>query len=183
MSSPPSLYERVLGDDFLRLDAAVQEFHRLQGRIEMHGAVRTFAPQSILARLIARGLGSPLQDAQGPIHFELDAQSVVERWTRHFPARTMTSVLEFVDGALVEKLGLARMQFELRVLEDGRLSMRLSRLRFAGIPCPHWLMPHVIAQEHGIDNKFHFIVRAALPWGAVVAQYEGHLTVPDGVHR
>lgn len=178
MSTLPSLYERVLGEDFVRLNAAVQAFHRLQGSIELHGVVRTFAPQSMLARLVARGLGSPLHDAQDPFRFELDAQPAVERWTRHFPNRTMTSVLEFADGVLVERLGLARMRFELQVLEDGRLSMRLSRLRFAGIACPRWLMPHVIAQEWGVDNLIHFKVRASLPWGDVVAQYEGHLSLP-----
>ena len=176
-----TLYEQAMGADFSRLAPAVQSFHRLQGRVELHGTVETFAPRSLLARLIARGLGTPVQASAGPIRFELDATPPRESWTRHFPAHTMTSVLELDGAHAVERLGLAHLRFELLAMPDGRLSMKLASMRFAGIPCPRWLMPRIVAQEHGTSNVLNFEVSAALAWGDVVAQYRGHLTLPAGV--
>ncbi len=59
--SRASLFERAMAEEFEQLDAAVQRFHRLAGRHCLVGEVRTQAPASWPARLLALCLGTPRQ--------------------------------------------------------------------------------------------------------------------------
>lgn len=102
------------------------------------------------------------------------------RWTRYFPGKTMTSHMRLQDGRVVEQLGAARLTFGLHE-SQGRLLMQLQGLRFAGVPCPRWLLPRIVAQETGNGELLEFKVSAALPWVGVVTHYEGHLRVPESM--
>ncbi|MBG9389173.1 DUF4166 domain-containing protein [Caenimonas aquaedulcis] len=175
--SEPSLYERVMGDSYQRLASPVRAFHRLSGRHVLTGEVRTHAPQTWLARLLAWGLGTPTTDGGGAIRFELDATPRAETWTRHFPAKTMTSTLRASGNSVVEHLGVSRLTFHLHE-QDTRLEMRLVRLRFLGLPCPRWLMPDIVAVESGEGSRFQFEVQARVPIAGLVARYAGHLMLP-----
>jgi hypothetical protein len=177
-SPEPSLYERVMGADFATLAPALQRFHRLAGHHVLLGVVETEPPASWLGRVLARGLGSPLQATTGAIRFELAAAPTLETWTRHFPSRTMRSRLQFDDGRVTERMGLARMTFKLEAI-DGRLHMRLQRLRFLGVPCPAWLRPRIVAEETGDGDSLHFRIEAGVPGLGRVVGYRGHLVVPS----
>ena len=135
MSSEASLYERVMGEPYAQLPAAVQRFHRLAGHHTLHGWVETHAPSTALARVLARLLGTPRSAGSGPLRFELLAGPQAETWTRHFPAHTMTSHMQLVGGRIEERLGAARLTFSLAAV-DGRLKMELAGMRFGGVPCP-----------------------------------------------
>lgn len=171
-----SLYEQVMGTAFAQLDAPVQAFHRTRGRRELHGQVRTEAPATFAARLLARCLGTPLVPSAGAIRFELDVQPSHETWVRHFPTNTMRSRMSLERGELTERLGLTRLRFGLAARE-GRLVMRLLGLRFLGIPCPRWALPRIVAEETGRDGRLYFEVRAALPLVGQVAGYTGYLVI------
>lgn len=172
------MYELAMGAGYSLLASEVQQFHRLSGKHKLRGQVEVHAPKSPLAKLLALLLGTPLAPSEGAITFELDAQPLAETWTRHFPAKTMRSRLQLIDGQLVEKLGAARMIFELSE-RDGQLNMHLRRLYFLGIPCLSSLMPRVIAEETGRDGRLHFHVRAEVPGIGLVASYQGYLTLPE----
>lgn len=174
----PSLYQAIMGDSFHQLSHPIRAFHRLRGSHVLHGWVRTEAPTSPFARLLALCLGTPMSPSEGAIRFELDAQPEREVWTRHFPAQTMTSCLSLTRGEITEKLGLARLHFDLEEA-DGRLVMRLKSLRFLGVPCPRWAMPVVIAEEEGAGGRLHFHVRASVPLIGQVAGYRGYLVVGE----
>jgi Domain of unknown function (DUF4166) len=169
-----SLYEQVLGENYARLPAAVQRFHRLSGHTVMHGWVETHTPDSWLARGLALCLGAPRSTSSGPLRFELQASPNTETWTRHFPTRTMSSRMRLVDGQVEERLGAARLTFNLTASKK-HLNMELVKMRFFGVPCPSGLLPQVVAQETGTADQFHFHVSAALPWIGVIASYRGHL--------
>jgi len=170
----PSLYQRVMGDRFELLPPAVQRFHRLAGRVVLHGRVRTDAPTSWLASVIAVVLGTPRRATEGVLRFELDAGPDLERWTRHFPLRTMSSRLCARAGRVEEQLGPVRLTFDL-IAGSESLRMRLVHLRVLGLPWPRWLMPQITAEESGRDDRLQFSVVAELPWAGTVASYRGHL--------
>ncbi|WP_349744081.1 DUF4166 domain-containing protein [Roseateles cavernae] len=172
-----SLYQRAMGSDFERLAPALQRFHSLSGDCRLQGMVQTEAPQGWIARILARTLGTPLQTSQGPIRFELRAAPHEECWVRHFPQQSMRSVLRLEQGRLIERLGLARLDFELTE-RKGELRMALCGLRFLGLPCPGWLCPEVLAEERGDGDRLHFHVRARLPGLGQVVAYQGHLELP-----
>lgn len=171
------MYEQVLGRDYARLPVAVQRFHRLAGHAELRGWVEIGAPASGLARFLAFCLGAPRSAGAGSLRFELDARPTTETWTRHFPTRTMRSRLQLVAGQVVERLGAARLSFRLSASEQ-QLSMTLVGMHFLGITCPRWLVPRVVAEETGTDDRFYFRVTAAVPVVGMVASYRGHLELP-----
>ncbi len=174
-----SIYESAMGERFGRLALAVQRFHRLSGRHVLYGEVKVHAPGSILAKLLARFLGTPLIAAEGPIRFELDAHPSMETWTRHFPANVLTSTLQLDGRYLVEKLGATHMTFELSD-SNGQLHLRLCRLKFLGIPCPTWLMPIIAAEESGSDDRLHFHVSVQVRTIGMIMRYQGHLLLAGG---
>lgn len=174
--TPQSMYESAMGPAFERLAEPVKAFHRTRGRRALHGWVRTEAPASLPARLLARCLGTPLSPSAGAIRFELDAAPTSEVWVRHFPDRTMQSRMRLVNGKLTERLGLSLLHFELAA-DEGRLVMHLRGLRFLGMPCPRWALPRIVAEEEGRDGRLYFTVRAALPLIGRVAGYSGHLVI------
>lgn len=173
------MYESAMGESFARLAMPLQQFHRLRGRYVLRGEVKVDAPASMLARLLARLLGTPLTASEGPITFELDADPQTETWTRRFPANVLTSQLELQDRDLVEKLRGTQMTFALTE-RDGQLHMHLHRLRFFGILCPAWLMPVIVAEESGVDGRVYFHVSVQAPYVGVVARYQGHLQLSSG---
>jgi hypothetical protein len=173
-AKPPSLYEQVMGERFERLAPALREFHRLAGRVRLHGEVHVEAPRSAVARWLAMALGTPRREGAGPIRFELDAVSASETWTRRFAGSTMVSRMHRFGGRLVERLGPATLAFSLDEL-DGRLVMALASMRFCGLPCPRWLGPRIVAEETGVDRRLHFDVSAHVPVVGLVTRYRGWL--------
>ncbi len=171
-----TLYEQVMGEEFTRLPAAVRRFHTLLGRHTLNGWVETAAPSTGFAKLLAWCLGTPQSETSGGIRFELEASPHSESWTRHFPQQTMTSRLYKMGPFVEEKLGKSTLHFRLLNTKAG-LKMELQSLRFLGVPCPKWLLPSIVAEEHGDQEKIHFEVRASLPVVGVVASYRGHLIV------
>ena len=169
-----SLYETVLGARYAELAPAVQAFHRITGRVVLHGEVETEPPASRVARWLAWCIRTPRTPTRGPIRFTLDAMPQQETWTRHFLRQTMRSTLSLHQGRVMERLGAVRLFFALEA-EHGALQMRLEGLRFLGIPCPAWLRPDVLAEETGNGDRFHFNVRASVPLLGVVAAYRGYL--------
>lgn len=178
MTETRSMYEQVMGAEFAKLGTSVQKFHRLAGYHELHGWVETMAPRSILAKLLALSLGSPMRMSQGPLRFELRAEPHCEIWTRFFPTQVMRSRLQRREREIVESLGAVRLTFELAATEK-RLVMRLLRLHFLGIRCPAWLAPRIVAEETGAGDQLQFRVEASLPFVGVVASYRGHLVLPN----
>jgi hypothetical protein len=108
--------------------------------------------------------------------YELTSDPAEETWTRYFPTQKMTSRMRLVAGHIEERLGSARLTFNLGATEE-RLSMQLAKMRFFGVPCPAWMMPRIVAEERGMDDKLHFHVTADLPVIGRVASYHGYLDV------
>jgi len=171
-----SMYGRVMGSAFQELHPALQAFHSYQGTHQFKGAAQTYAPEGFLARLLGRLLGTPCVAQQGPINFELQATPTCETWIRNYPQMTMSSTLRLVAGRVVEQLGAATLTFDLHA-DNGALEMKLVKMRFFHIPCPKWLMPRVVAREHGEGDMLHFDVRADLPFIGIVTRYTGSLSV------
>ena len=175
--SAASLYQRVMGSDFLQLPPAVQQFHSLHGNTVLSGWVDVRAPGTFVARCLARCLGAPLCDEQGSLRFELEADGASECWVRHFPRKTMQSRLESASEGIVEHLGAARLTFALRATPE-MLQMRLVGLHFLGVPCPRWLLPAVVAEETASPGRLHFRVQASMRVVGMVANYRGYLDLP-----
>jgi hypothetical protein len=140
--------------------------------------VETEEPANALGALLSRLLGAPRRRSRGALRFDLRVERDRQTWTRHFPHRSMRSSLRLHDKEVVETLGPVRLAFTLTE-EAGSLIMALRSMRFLGVPCPTWLLPHVDAREQGRDGQLHFHIRASLPWVGRVAGYRGWLQLPE----
>jgi hypothetical protein len=171
---PASLFEQLLGERYAALAPAVQRFHRQLGPTSLSGRVKTAAPATAVARLLAGWLGTPRGEADAPLRFERHATPEGETWTRHFETRTMVSRLSLRGALLDERVGPVGLTFQVSASE-GRLRMALVGLRALGLPWPRRLLPRVTAEESGSGDALHFEVHAWWPVIGTVAHYRGHL--------
>ncbi len=113
------------------------------------------------------------------LRFELRATATQEQWVRHFPGRTMRSILVpgGSSGLVAERLGPLTLVFAPKV-EDGALRLRLHGMRCWGCPLPRWWWPRIEAVEQGEGDRLWFRIEAWLPVVGCVAAYHGHLVIP-----
>jgi hypothetical protein len=179
MIGAPPLFARALGSTFDGLPPSLRRFHSLRGVHALTGRVDVAEPTTIIARLLARCLGTPRVAGTGPLRFELNAAGDSETWTRRLPGTTMVSRL-FVHGPCIEeRIGPVRLCFVPEAGPD-RLVLRLVGLRVLGVPCPRRLLPRIVAEETASADRVHFTVRASLAGIGTVAGYRGHLDLPPG---
>lgn len=172
-----AIYPRIMRDDFKSLHPVVQQFHSIAGTHRYEGEVAIDGAVSWPGRIMAWLGRLPGTAPPSPFSFMIDATPHREIWTRHFPSRTMRSVLTADGDHLVERLGIFRLRFNL-LAEKGRLRMQVLRITALGIPCPRWLFPAVIAEERGENGRFHFDIRMDVPLAGQVVRYRGHLEMP-----
>lgn len=172
---PDTLYGRLLGDDYARLQPTVASLHACSGLRRYSGNVVVERGSTLLSRLCAWATRLP-PAGQGPIDVDIDADADGETWTRHVAGHAMRSRLRAHDGLLRERLGLVTFDFRLLV-EDAGLRWQVVRVRAFGIPLPRDAFKGVVARESERDGRYTFDVRAALPLAGLLVHYCGELDV------
>jgi hypothetical protein len=176
MTAPDSLYRQAMGADFDSLAHELQMFHSTTGKIKLSGRCSVTGPQTLPGKLMGWVFSLPKTIEEATLLFELDADAHQETWRRHFPNRLMVSRMRVIAGTLVERLGPVDLHFQLKA-DNGKLIMLLNGISVAGIPCPKFLIPSVIAEETASPGKLHFNVAARLPVVGLVVAYQGFLNI------
>ncbi len=167
------LYRRVMGEDFDALPPLVRAMHEVHGDAGAAGEGQVRRGGGPLGRLLGAIIGFP-PAGEYPVHVDFSEDDGRERWTRHFGPHRFWSRFSAGQGLLVERFGLLRFGFELRV-EGGELRMRLRRWSALGLPLPLFLAPRVNAREWQEDDRFHFDDRIVMPLIGEVVHYSGWL--------
>lgn len=176
MTAPDSLYRQVMGADFDSLAHELQVFHGTAGKIKLSGRCSVTGPRTLAGKLMGWVFSLPKTIEEATLLFELDADAHQETWRRHFPNRMMVSRMRVIAGTLVERLGPVDLHFQLKA-DNGKLIMLLNGISVAGIPCPKFLIPSVIAEETASPGKLHFNVAARLPIVGLLVAYQGFLNI------
>lgn len=171
----PTLYERLLRDDFATLHPVMARFLAREEGGTAQGRFEVRRGQGWLRNLFARLIGIPPAGAYD-LHLEVTPIPGGQRWVRHFgPHRLTTDQLEW-RGRLIERVGLASLGFEL-IAEKDVLHFRPRGAWVCGIPWPGWLSPRVDSWDRAADpTSWHVRVRFELPVLGYVAEYEGVVT-------
>ncbi|MEG3050403.1 MAG: DUF4166 domain-containing protein, partial [Thermomonas sp.] len=105
--------------------------------------------------------------------FVADAKS--EAWHRDFGGTRMHSRLAFRDGLLRERIG--PLQFRHVLLANaGAIWWRVESVRLLGVlPLPARWFRGVRCREREHEDRYEFLVEAALPLVGQVIRYEGWL--------
>ena len=170
---PPPLYARAMGPGFAALPPSVRRLHDLVSDAGAAGEAEVTRGRGLLARLAAHLLRLP-PEGRWPLHVAFEARGGGETWTRRYGGHVMRSVLGLRPGGVVERFGPLRLAFDLVPRPDG-LAMHLAGWSLLGIPLPPALAPRIHATEREENGRFHFDVRAALPFAGQVARYAGWL--------
>nr|WP_298682810.1 SDR family oxidoreductase [uncultured Dongia sp.] len=181
---PPSLYARVLGNDFRRMPVPVQSLHALITTTEVSGRGRVERGHDPIARLIGWLFRFPPAQEDVPVTVRFTIGAAGETWQRDFAGHRFRSRLasrRLGDRIiLTETFWPLTFDFDLTGHERA-LEMKVKGWRVFGLPLPRKLAPQVSAGERAEGDRFTFDVRIALPWGSLIVHYRGFLEGPHQV--
>ncbi len=174
MSTPTSLYRRVLGEAFEALPAPVKALHDVCISAEFTGPAEVIAATHMIAKIIAWTTGFPTRSYRCKVRVRIDVDADGETWHRDFDGHRFHSRLYETQCQLVEQLGAHRITFHL-ITDSTQLIMQPIAWKTLGIPLPRFLWPSISARETEVDGKFHFDVATAFPIIGSVIHYRGSL--------
>ncbi len=177
------IYKSLLGERYQELPAEIQELHDIKDEAFYRGECQVRQGKGLLALLTAKIMGFPpaMPHAQVSIHFK--HEDGLEHWKRTFGSHVFYSRQWLQDGILFEKIGLITIAFDVQA-DAKSLALHIKRIFFAGIQVPAFLYPDIIAQETSQEGRFHFLVKANMPFIGPVIEYTGwlekqiHLSAP-----
>jgi hypothetical protein len=171
----PSLYRRILGDQFDLLPNILRQFHGAANGGRASGTFQVERGAGLIRNAVATLLGMPRAGRDVPVRLEVKVEGDRERWIRHFPGRTLTST-QWADGSLlIESFGLH--SFSSAVAVD-RTSLRYEfrRAWFAGVALPPWLSPYIDGRLRAGDAGWEVAVHVFAPFLGEIFHYEGWVT-------
>lgn len=182
----PQLTERVLGQAWSAIPETTRRVHSAIPGIVLDGEATIDGAETVMGRVIARLFGFPEAGNNVPVRVVIESDGQRERWARHYPARTMRSIMTNADparGTLEEWLGPFRFRLRLDASPAG-IGLTPEQVSLRGLPLPAWLLPRVSATERSDSAGRHlFDVSISLkPFGRLV-HYRGWLSPAAGFCR
>lgn len=176
-----SLYQRLLGNAWNDLDAAVRFMHLVEGEVRAAGMFRVRVGRGWPARGLARFLRMPSAGDAVPTRLIVRADGQREEWVRAFECRKLVTMQwEGPDRTLIERWGILAFRFHLevvgRTLRYQQIGVAL-RLGPISVPMPRRLAPQVVAEEgpDGGENQSRVSVQVHVPFVGLLVAYEGTL--------
>jgi hypothetical protein len=177
-----SLYERLMGDDWVQLAAPVRLLHQAHDSLQARGHLRVDRGQHLLARLLARILRLPSQSAHVDTTLVVIAGGDGERWLRTFDGRALdTRQFEAERSELVERFGVLQLRFRLERAGESLVYIQRGAALVIGpmrIPLPDAWTPLVEAREDPAGpSTFDLHVRVTVPAVGMLIAYHGLVEV------
>jgi Domain of unknown function (DUF4166) len=175
----PQVFEAALGPvAWAALPAITRRIHQCIPAVVLEGEADIQGAETGPGRLMAKIFGFPEAGQGVPVRVAIASDGVAERWARHYPTRTMRSVMTKADAArstVEEWMGPFRFRLRLVASAVG-IDLVPEGVSFRGLPLPLWLLPNIIATERASEDGRHlFDVAVSLwPFGLLV-HYRGWL--------
>lgn len=177
----PTLFERALGDGWLRLPTPVRRLHGVAHAAEYRGEAVVENGTHLLARLARAVMRLPAEAARVPVQVSIRARPGAEHWQRQFGTSRFATTLcwHAKRQRIVETFSLfgLPMRFELGLAAaDYALHWPVTRGWFCGVRLPRFLLP-ISDSIEDVDEqgRFRFDVSIRLPGIGLVARYRGWL--------
>jgi hypothetical protein len=171
MSAVPTLqatplYERVLGNDWKRLDCRVKQAHLCGGELLGVGSAQVSVHDSTFARFTCRCLGVP-EPGEHSVRIRVRRNNDVEIWTRLLGSKLLVTKQRYLrENMISEKFGLTEFDLEVKLLEVG-LSYRSTSARLRLGPFSFSLFgklrPSVSATEQAVEQGTQVDVTVCFP--------------------
>lgn len=177
----PGLFERALGEDWLRLPTPVRTLHGVALAADYVGEAEVQNGRHPLARLARLLMRLPPAASRLPVRVGITTRRDAEHWQRQFGTSRFATTLRWQPRRRVltetfSVFGLP-MRFELGLsARDHALHWPVTRGWFCGVPLPRFLLPVSESREDVDDEgRFRFDVSISLKGLGLVAHYRGWL--------
>jgi hypothetical protein len=169
------LFSSILGSAFALLDPKLQWVHGGEGR-DLSGTVTVERGSSLIARALGALTSLPPALANAQIRVRIEIHNHQERWIRTYSgAHRMSSTLYKEGGGLVERVGPAVLTFRVNARDAG-MDWQLQKVSMLGLRLPaKWFS--VSARVEAQQERYHFLIDAALRGVGRIVRYEGLLDV------
>lgn len=178
---PSEIVENWFGDQFTQLHPALQQLHRIGGRLT-GGVEITYGKgiTGVLGRRLAKKMNFPnagLHQLTVSISHDRDGL----HWARSFdgraPVESLFKPVGSIDcGYWLETTGPLQMKLTVDII-DGGWFWRCLKVNFLGLPVPRWLLPRTDAYKTIENEKYRFHVAFSLPLIGTLVSYRGLLTL------
>lgn len=176
------LFQRILGDAWDDLPAAVQRLHSVSSRSTFTGLCTVRRGSNPLGALTAWLIGFPKSGADQTITVELAVESGTERWIRTIGGHRFSSVLSQgqrrSQWLMRERFGPVKVDVAL-VRGGDSLRYIIRGWTLFGVRLPLWLGPRSTAVESAENGKFLFDVAIGHPLTGLIVHYHGLLTIGE----
>ncbi|MGH8028653.1 MAG: DUF4166 domain-containing protein [Arenimonas sp.] len=176
-----SIFQRILGDAWPALPAAVRALHGNEPMLRMAGLATVTRGRGWLARMVAAIVGFPAAGIDVPVEVQLQRDADGETWRRVFAGRAFSSRLRAgtgrAQGLIVESFGPVRVRIAL-VVEGDRLRFEVRGWSLWSLPLPRALAPGGDSHETQRDGRFVFHIVIEHPWTGPIVGYTGWLAPP-----
>lgn len=172
----PTLYQRVLGQDFFRLPRVLQQFHGLPQGGSAIGRVTVERNAGWFHHAAARLLHLPNAGEDVALHLQVIPQDNTERWIRQFGGQSVET-LQWQEGKyLMEKAGPLYLAFQLTADEQG-LTFHSTHKRHNArdILFPTGFAMRVQAQALDKGDRWHLEVSISTPLLGKITTYRGEI--------
>ena len=172
------VFEQALGAAWPRLPEITRRIHTVDPSITLGGEAQVEGAENAAGRWIARIFGLPEAAGNVPVKVVIESDGEAEHWARHYPTRTLRSVMTAADPArstVEEWMGPLRFRLKLVGSSEG-IDLVPQAVSFRGLPLPLWFLPKIMATERASpDGRHLFDVHVSLgPFGRL-AHYRGWL--------
>lgn len=176
----PDLFEAAIGEAWCHLPEITRLIHTVRPSIVLEGRANVDGAETAAGRFIAALFGFPVASQDVPVRVVIERDGLGERWARHYPTRTMRSIMTAADPrrhTVEEHMGPFRFRLKLAASEAG-IDLIPEAVSWRGLPLPRWCLPRIVATERASSaNKHLFDVMLSLwPFGRLV-HYRGWLGV------
>ena len=180
VEAPPTLqlFERALGAAWRDLPEITRRIHMTDPSVILAGEAQVEGAENAAGRFIARIFGFPEGARDVPVKVVIESDGETERWARHYPTRTMRSVMTAADPAhstVEERMGPFHFRLRLAGSRDG-IDLVPEAVSFRGLTLPLWILPAITATERAsADGRHLFDVHVSLPPFGRLVHYRGWL--------
>lgn len=174
-SQAPTLFERILGEDFAALPKSIKRLHDIWDRETFAGHASVERGDHWLVPTIAFIFRFPKPTSDTAVTVDIEKTAETERWTRRFDSSKFQSVLSMNNQSQTyERFGLLKAELGLKV-DQNTVVFPVKRAWLCGIPLPQWLTPISVSREYETDGRFHFDVSLSAPIVGQIVRYRGWL--------
>ena len=169
-----TLYQRVLGENFVQLPPVLRAFHALPRGGQARGFVKVQHGRGWLRRVLARLLRLPPQGECVEVQLQVQTKKEGEIWVRHFDGVPVQTMQWQRGDLLIEKAGPLCFAFHVGA-DENELRFDFAHNEIGGIRLPFSIL-RVDAVARGEENFWHIQVMIRAPRFGLLAEYRGEIS-------